>query len=86
MTRQTYIDTAAVLIVSDIRQSAEWYRDALGFSIGDPDWSVNPKFVIAQNEETCTVYGMPKEPVESGMADVVAPLDKIAEEIVKTVK
>lgn len=41
--------------------------------------------VIAQNEETCTVFGMPKEPVESGLADVVAPLDEIAQEIVKTV-
>lgn len=45
----------------------------------------NGSFVIAQNEETCTVYGMPKEPTESGIADVVAPLEKIAEEIVKTV-
>lgn len=45
----------------------------------------NGSFVIAQNEETCTVYGMPKEPIESGIADVVVPLEKIAEEIVKTV-
>ncbi len=40
--------------------------------------------VIAQNEETCTVFGMPKEPIESGVADIIAPLEKIAEEIVKT--
>ncbi len=45
----------------------------------------NGAIVIAQNEETCTVYGMPKEPVESGVADVVASLDTIAAEIVKTV-
>ena len=45
----------------------------------------NGSFVIAQNEETCTVYGMPKEPIESGIADVVVPLEKIAEEIMKTV-
>ncbi|OGR24255.1 MAG: chemotaxis response regulator protein-glutamate methylesterase [Desulfobacterales bacterium RIFOXYA12_FULL_46_15] len=45
----------------------------------------NGGFVIAQNEETCTVYGMPKEPIESGIADIVVPLDRIAEEIVKTV-
>jgi two-component system chemotaxis response regulator CheB len=45
----------------------------------------NGAVVIAQNEETCTVYGMPKEPVESGIADVVVPLEKIADEIVKTV-
>lgn len=46
----------------------------------------NGGIVIAQNKETCTVYGMPKEPVESGIADIVAPLDKIAEEIIKTIK
>jgi two-component system chemotaxis response regulator CheB len=45
----------------------------------------NGSFIIAQNEETCTVYGMPKAPIEAGIADVIAPLEKIAEEIVKTV-
>ncbi|MCK5164331.1 MAG: chemotaxis response regulator protein-glutamate methylesterase [Desulfobacula sp.] len=45
----------------------------------------NGSIVIAQDEETCTVYGMPKEPVESGTADIVAPLGKIAEEIIKTI-
>jgi two-component system chemotaxis response regulator CheB len=29
---------------------------------------------------------MPKEPVESGIADIVAPLDSIAGEILKTIK
>ncbi len=46
----------------------------------------NGASIIAQNEETCTVYGMPKEPVESGIVDTIAPLDRIAEEIVKTLK
>ena len=45
----------------------------------------NGSFIIAQDESTCTVYGMPKEPIETGIADVVAPLGKIAEEIAKTV-
>ncbi|MDM8537962.1 chemotaxis-specific protein-glutamate methyltransferase CheB [Desulfobacterales bacterium HSG17] len=45
----------------------------------------NGSTVIAQNEETCTVYGMPKGPVESGTADIVVPLENIAREIVKTV-
>ncbi|MBU1194978.1 MAG: chemotaxis response regulator protein-glutamate methylesterase [Proteobacteria bacterium] len=45
----------------------------------------NGSFIIAQNEETCTVYGMPKEPVESGIADIVVPLESIADEIIKTV-
>jgi two-component system chemotaxis response regulator CheB len=34
-------------------------------------------FVIAQNEETCVVYGMPRAVVEAGISDIVAPLDQI---------
>jgi two-component system chemotaxis response regulator CheB len=34
-------------------------------------------FVIAQNEETCVVYGMPRAVVEAGLADVVLPLEQI---------
>jgi len=45
----------------------------------------NGSFIIAQDKKTCTVYGMPKEPTESGIVDVIAPLEKIADEIVKTV-
>jgi two-component system chemotaxis response regulator CheB len=46
----------------------------------------NGAIVIAQDEATCVVFGMPKEPIESGTADVVAPLDRIAEEMLKTVR
>ena len=42
--------------------------------------------IIGQNEASCVVYGMPKAPAEQGLTDVVAALDKIAGEIVKTVK
>jgi two-component system chemotaxis response regulator CheB len=45
----------------------------------------NGSIVIAQDEATCTVFGMPKQPIESGIADVIAPLDRLADEIVKTV-
>jgi len=45
----------------------------------------NGSQIIAQDEASCTVFGMPKEPIETGIVDVVAPLDKIAEEIIKTV-
>ncbi len=41
---------------------------------------------IAQDAETCVVYGMPKIAIEAGVVDIIAPLDKIAEEIVKTVR
>ncbi|BCO09002.1 hypothetical protein GF1_13780 [Desulfolithobacter dissulfuricans] len=43
-------------------------------------------WIIGQDRETCVVYGMPKAPAEKGLLDVVAPLDKIADEIIKTVK
>ncbi|WP_306547444.1 chemotaxis response regulator protein-glutamate methylesterase [Desulfobulbus sp.] len=42
--------------------------------------------IIGQNEDSCVVYGMPKAPAELGLTDVVTPLDKIAGEIVKSVK
>lgn len=45
----------------------------------------NGSYVIAQDEASCTVFGMPKAPIESGIVDVIAPLDKIADEILKTV-
>lgn len=42
-------------------------------------------FAIAQNEETCVVYGMPKAVVDADLVDVVTPLEKIAHEIMQTV-
>ena len=43
-------------------------------------------YSIAQNEDTCVVYGMPKAVVDSGLADEIKPLDKIAEAIVNAVR
>lgn len=43
-------------------------------------------FIIGQDESSCIVYGMPKAPAELGYLDIVAPLGKIAEEIVNSVK
>ncbi len=40
-------------------------------------------YVIAQNEETCVVYGMPRAVVNANLADAVLPIDKIPEEIIK---
>ena len=37
--------------------------------------------IIAQNEESCVVYGMPRAVIEAKIANVVAPLDQIAGEI-----
>jgi two-component system chemotaxis response regulator CheB len=36
-------------------------------------------YIIAQNEETCVVYGMPRAAVEAGLSDVVVPLEQIPE-------
>jgi two-component system, chemotaxis family, protein-glutamate methylesterase/glutaminase len=40
-------------------------------------------FIIAQNEETCVVYGMPRAVVTADLADRVLPIDKISEEIIR---
>ena len=36
-------------------------------------------FTVAQDEATCTVYGMPRAAVERGAADVVLPIGRIAQ-------
>ncbi|MDP3150699.1 MAG: chemotaxis response regulator protein-glutamate methylesterase [Ignavibacteria bacterium] len=40
-------------------------------------------YCIAQNAESCIVYGMPKAVVDYGCADIISPLEKIADEINK---
>jgi two-component system chemotaxis response regulator CheB len=42
-------------------------------------------YVIAQNEASCVVYGMPKAVVDAGLADEIVELDKLAETIVASV-
>ena len=43
-------------------------------------------YSIAQDENSCVVYGMPKAVVDAGLADEVRPLNKIAEAIVDAVR
>ncbi len=43
-------------------------------------------FIIGQDELSCIVYGMPKAPAELGYLNSVVSLDRIAEEIVRSVK
>lgn len=38
---------------------------------------------VAQNKETCVVYGMPREAVERGAAEFVLPLEQIGEKIME---
>lgn len=43
-------------------------------------------YCLAQNEDTCVVYGMPKSAVDAGIADAIVPLENIPETMVKLVK
>lgn len=40
--------------------------------------------VVAQDEASCVVYGMPKSVVDNDLADVVVPLDQVHDQIVAT--
>ncbi len=42
--------------------------------------------LITQDEASCVVYGMPREPAEAGLSDVVLPLEDIAEHIAVRVR
>jgi two-component system chemotaxis response regulator CheB len=37
--------------------------------------------ILAQDEASCVVYGMPRAVAEAGVVDFVAPLDGIADRI-----
>jgi two-component system chemotaxis response regulator CheB len=41
---------------------------------------------LAQDEESCLIYGMPKAAAETGCVDLVLPLDRIPEELARLVK
>jgi two-component system chemotaxis response regulator CheB len=45
----------------------------------------NGAFVIAQDEASCVVFGMPKEPIETGIVDVVAPLGGIVSAVLSSI-
>lgn len=45
--------------------------------------NLNKGYIIAQDEKTCVVYGMPKVAYQTGAVDVVVPLKEITREILK---
>lgn len=47
---------------------------------------VNKGFVIAQDEKSSIVFGMPKVAIETGTVDLVVPLNEIAKEIIRIVE
>ncbi len=44
---------------------------------------INNSYIIAQDEETSVVFGMPKMAIQTGAVDKVVSLDKISEEIIQ---
>jgi two-component system chemotaxis response regulator CheB len=43
-------------------------------------------YIIAESQETCVVYGMPKAAVEAGIVDEILPLNEIPDALLKSVK
>jgi two-component system chemotaxis response regulator CheB len=46
----------------------------------------NGSYTLAQDEETCIVFGMPKEAIKLGAADQVVPLHNISQVIINVLK
>lgn len=46
----------------------------------------NGGITISEDESTCVIYGMPKAAYETGMVDIVLPIEKVAEQIVKIIR
>ena len=42
-------------------------------------------YCVSQDEETCTVYGMPKAIALTGLCNSVVPLSSVADQIIKNV-
>ncbi len=42
-------------------------------------------YTLAQDEESCVVYGMPQKAVENGAVDEIVPLDKVASHLLENV-
>lgn len=45
----------------------------------------NNAYIIAQSEESCVVYGMPRAAVRAGIVDKIVPLNEISDVIIKMV-
>jgi len=55
-------------------------------SIGIRNMSKRGGFIIAQDEDSSVVYGMPKSAVESGCVDLILPYNKITDKLIDLVK
>jgi two-component system chemotaxis response regulator CheB len=43
-------------------------------------------WIVAQDEASCVVFGMPRQPIQEGIADAVLPLSQIADEVTRVVE
>jgi two-component system chemotaxis response regulator CheB len=43
-------------------------------------------YIIAESQETCVVYGMPKAAVEAGVVDELLPLPEIPDALLRSIK
>jgi two-component system, chemotaxis family, protein-glutamate methylesterase/glutaminase len=73
---QAYPDRAIGVILTGMGHDGEEGMKAIKAAHGR---------TIAQDEASCVVYGMPKAVVDSGLADMVVPLQQIAAEIANVV-
>ena len=61
-------------------------RYGIRWIIGIREVKARGGFAIAEAEETCVVYGMPRVIVEAGLADRIVPLGEIASNIIECVQ
>jgi two-component system, chemotaxis family, protein-glutamate methylesterase/glutaminase len=52
---------------------------------GTAEIKKNGGITISEDKSTCTIYGMPKAAYETGMVDLVVPLDEVALQVIKTI-
>jgi len=51
--------------------------------VGMKELKAKGGYIVAQDEETCVVFGMPKAVIAANLADAILPIDKISEEIMR---
>lgn len=51
--------------------------------VGMKELKAKGGYIVAQDEETCVVFGMPKAVITAKLADAVLPIDRISEEIMR---
>jgi two-component system, chemotaxis family, protein-glutamate methylesterase/glutaminase len=54
-------------------------------TLGSKLMKENGSVIIAQDEVSCTVFGMPREVINAGHADIVVPIDRIVETVMNTI-